>query len=179
MVVTIISERTLTPDALKLFYHPNKNPTGRIPGTVMRFKIDKNLTRVAAAKAARPEIVAVELLAALVDAGMIEDPTENWGESVLIATGRRYVKDVYAVLAEYLYNDETHSIPADVFDAFCALIVWGDGDCPHCGGELEFIEVEGYELNDGDYYRPNSYVIDNYVYRCVECGEIIKTPNEL
>ena len=59
----------------------------------MRFKIDENLKRIAAAKAARPETVAVELLAALVDAGMIEDPNDNWG----------------------------------------------DGDCPHCGGELEFV----------------------------------------
>ena len=56
---------------------------------------------------------------------------------------------------------------------------WGDGDCPHCGGELEFVETEGHELKDGDYYTPNSYIVDNYVYRCVECGEIIKTPNEL
>ena len=145
----------------------------------MRFKIDENLKRVAAAKAVRPETVAVELCSALVDTGMIEDPTEYWGESVLIATGPQYVSEVCAVLAEYLYNDETHSIPADVFDAFCALIVWGDGDCPHCGGELEFVEIDGHELKDGDYYTPNSYIVDNYVYRCVECGEIIKTPNEL
>lgn len=145
----------------------------------MRFKIDENLKKVAAAKAARPETVAVELCAALVDAGMIDDPTENWGESVLIATGPRYVNDVCAVLAEYLYNDETHSIPADVFDAFCALIVWGDGNCPHCGGELEFVETEGHELKDGDYYTPNSYIIDNYVYKCRECGETIKSEKEL
>ena len=157
----------------------NKTPTGRIPGTVMRFKIDKNLTRVAAAKAARPEIVAVELLAALVDAGMIEDTNDHWGESVLIATGPRYVNDICAVLAEYLYNDETRSIPADVFDAFCALIVVGDGDCPHCGGELVFTATEGHELKDGDYYTPNSYVIDTYVYQCRECGETIKSEKEL
>ena len=145
----------------------------------MRFKIDENLKRVADAKAARPETVAVELFDALVDAGMIEDPNDHWNESVFIATGPRSVKEICAVLAEYLYNDETHSIPADIFDAFCALVVWGDGDCPYCGGELEFVEVEGHELKDGDYYTPNSYVIDNWVYRCVECGEIIKTPNEL
>ena len=123
--------------------------------------------------------MAVELCAALVDAEIIEDTTENWGESVLYATGPRYVEDVCAVLAEYLYNDETHSIPADVFDAFCALTVWGDCDCPYCGGELKFIETEGHELNDGDYYTPNTYIVDNYVYRCAECGETIKTPNEL
>lgn len=142
----------------------------------MRFKIDKNLKKVAEAKADRPETVAVELCSALVDAGMIEDPTEYWGESVLIAISKQYVFKVCAVLAKYLYNDETHSIPSDVFDAFCDLIFWGDGDCPHCGGKLEFYEIEGHELNDGDYYTPNSYIIDNYVYRCVECGETIKTP---
>ena len=126
-----------------------------------------------------PETVAVELCARFIDAGMIEMAPANFNVPVLQATGPQYVSDVCAVLAEYLYNDETHSIPADVFDAFCALIVWGDGDCPHCGGELEFVETEGHELKDGDYYTPNSYIVDNYVYRCVECGEIIKTPNEL
>ena len=145
----------------------------------MRFKNDKNLKRVAAAKAVRPETVAVELCAALIDAGMIEDPNDNWGESVLIATGPQYVSDVCAVLSEYLYDDETRSIPVDVFDAFCALTVMGDGDCPHCGGELKFIETEGHELKDGDYYTPNSYIVDNGVYRCVECGETIKIPNGL
>ena len=54
-----------------------------------------------------------------------------------------------------------------------------DGFCPHCGGELQYIETEGHELRDGDYYTPNSYIIDNYVYRCADCGEYIKTPNEL
>ena len=93
--------------------------------------------------------------------------------------GNTAVSDVCAVLADYLYNDETHSVPADVFDAFCALTVMGDGDCPHCGGELRFIETEGHELNDGDYYTPNSYVIDNYVYQCRECGETIKSEKEL
>ena len=156
-------------------------PTGRIPGTVMRFKIDKNLFRVAAESVVPVEIepFAVNLCAALIDAGMIEDPNDHWGESVLIATGPRYVKDVCAVLAGFLYGDESRSVPADVFDAFCSLTIVGDGDCPHCGGELEFVETEGHELNDGDYNTPNSYVVDNYVYRCAECGEIIKTPNEL
>ena len=145
----------------------------------MRFKLDENLNRVAFEKAGEPETVAVELFARLVESGMIEDPEEHFGESVLIATGPRYVKDVCAVLAGFLYGDESRPVPADIFNAFCALIVFGDGDCPKCGGELNFVETEGHELNDGDHYTPNSYVIDNYVYRCVECGETIKIPYEL
>lgn len=69
------------------------------------------------------ETVAVELCARFIDAGMIEDTPDNWGESVLEATGPQYVSDVCAVLAEYLYGDESHSVTADVFDAFCALTV--------------------------------------------------------
>lgn len=147
----------------------------------MRFKIDKNLNVVAAAKVAsvEHETVAVELCARFIDAGMIEDTPDNWGESVLAAAGTQYVSNVCAVLAEYLYGDETRSIQADVFDAFCALTIVGDGDCPHCGGELKFIETEGHELKDGDYCTPNSYEIDNYIYECRNCGETIKSENEL
>ena len=147
----------------------------------MRFKIDKNLFRVAAESVVPVEMepFAVDLCAALIDAGMIEDPNDHWGESVLIATGPRYVKDVCAVLAGFLYGDKSHSIPADAFDAFCALTVVGDGDCPFCGGNLIYDEIEGHELNDGDYYTPNSWVVDLYVYHCANCGEIYKTKNEL
>lgn len=152
--------------------------TGATIPKFMRFKIDKYLEQVAAAKVAPvdTETVAVDLCKYMINAGIIEDTPEHWGESVLIATGPQYVKDICDLLAGYLGVDRIHT---DVFDAFCRLTVVGDGDCPKCGGELKFIEKEGHELNDGDYFTPNSYVIDNYVYRCVECGEIIKTPNEL
>ena len=51
--------------------------------------------------------------------------------------------------------------------------------CPLCGGILHEDEPEGHEVNDGDYYTPNSYVIDNYVYHCEECGEIYKLRDEI
>ena len=149
----------------------------------MRFKIDENLEIVAREQCdlfppkKTPEI-AVELCAAFIDAGMIEMVPANFNSPVLQAMRPQYVKDVCAVLADYLYNDESHSIRADVFDAFCKLVIVSDG-CPHCGGELKFLEIEGHELRDGDYLTPNSYVIDNYVYRCAECGEITKSEKEL
>jgi hypothetical protein len=101
----------------------------------MRFKIDENLKIVAdAMEYPQPiETVAVELCSRLIDAGMIEDPNDHWGESVLLATGPQYAKDVCDVLAKYLCVEY---IDTDVFDAFCRLIVMGDGDCPHCGGNL-------------------------------------------
>lgn len=146
----------------------------------MKFKIDNNLERLASiwCIAERPELekFSAELCAHLVHAGIIEDTPDNWGESVLIAMGPQYVKDVCDLLAGFLKVSRIHT---DTFDAFCSLIVMGDGDCPKCGGELKFDETIGHELKDGDYYTPNSYVIDYYVYHCPICGEIIKSKNEL
>lgn len=169
------------PDVLKFSYTPNKTPTGRIPGTVMKFKIDSNLKKVVAGMVAPvdPEIVSVELCARFINAGMIENQPFNYGETAIRALRDEFVRDICALLAEYLYGDPKHSINCDVFNAFCKLVIMGDGNCPHCGGELKYIETEGHELNDGDYYTPNSFVADNYVYRCTECGETIKSENEL
>lgn len=145
----------------------------------MQFKIDENLRKIATAKQADPEAVAVELCTFLVKTGMIEDTADNWGASVLEATEQKYVADVCAVFAGFLYGEEEHTIPADLFNALCSLTILGDGNCPMCGGNLIFDETEGHELNDGDYYTPNSWVVDFYVYHCPECGEIVKSKTEL
>ena len=147
----------------------------------MRFKIDGNLKRVAAAMAAPAsnETVAVELCARFVDAGMITDDPDKYGCSFIEMTGPQYVFDICKVLAGYLYGDESRPIQSGVFDALCRVAVFGDGDCTKCGGELEYVETEGHELHDGDYYTPNSYEIDYYVYRCRVCGAIIKSEKEL
>lgn len=145
----------------------------------MKFKIDENLKMVADAKAAAPEIVSVELCARMIEKKMIADTEDNICETVLNATGPVYVSEVCGVLAEYLYGDNEHSIPFDIFNAFCEIIIIGEGDCPECGGKFDFYETEGHELKDGDRDTPNSYIVDNYVYRCADCGEIVKTPNAL
>lgn len=160
--------RNFPTDARRLFPKTTiKTPTGRIPGTIMRFKIDENLNRVAAAIAApvSNETVAVELCQWFIDSGMFEDTPNNYGVTVIQATGDKLVSDVCAGLSTFLFG-ECRAIHCDVFDAFCRLVILGDGDCPHCGGELQFVETEGHE-------------IDNYVYRCAECGEIVKTDKEL
>lgn len=152
--------------------------TGATIPKVMRFKIDQNLyTLIAAYK--RPttaEKFSCDLCQYMINAGIIEDTNEHWGESVLIATGPQYVKDICDLLAGYLGVDRIHT---DVFDAFCRLTVMGDGDCPKCGGELIYDETIGHELNDGDRFTPPSYVVDYYVYHCPICGETIKSETEL
>lgn len=143
----------------------------------MRFRNDFYLKRVAAAKAvpASSDIVAVELCNRLIEAGMIEDDED--GMPLARAIGQCLSHEVVAVLAAYLYGDASCSVPSDVFDAFCSLVTMGEGDCPFCGGDLRFVDTEGHDTNDGDYWTPSGYVIDYCVYECTLCGETTKIEN--
>lgn len=123
-----------------------------------------------------PEIVAKELCAKMIDAGMWMDNPYNYGVTIMDATETKPVIRLLDVLFAYL---GVNHISSDVNDAFCAITIMGDGDCPECGGDLEYIETEGHELNDGDRWTPNSWIIDNYIYRCRECGETVKYEKEL
>lgn len=139
----------------------------------MRFKIDDKLRVVAGGKATPVDLetFAVELCGKLVEAGMIEDTSDNWGVSLLEATGPIYVADVCKVLCGYL---ERETISASIWKAFCGLTIMGDGRCPHCGGELVYDGDEGHELRDGDYFTPDTWIKDFEVYTCRQCGETIK-----
>jgi len=140
----------------------------------MKIKIDDNLKKVAAAinlDAMDLNIFSTLLCKKMIVAGLLADDPANYGLTVILATGDAHVFDVVSVLIEYL------GIPAmkmETFDAFCECVVMGDGDCPECGGELEYCETEGRELHDGDYYVPNSFIAERTVYRCRECGSLIK-----
>ena len=54
-----------------------------------------------------------------------------------------------------------------------------ENGCPECGGELRYKEVDGYELRDGSYYVPNSFIITSYVYKCSECGRFFNSNKKL
>ena len=123
-----------------------------------------------------PETVAVELCARFVDAGFIEDTNDNYGVEILTAMGPRYFKDIFGILAGYL---GVSCIPFPIWISFCGLVVMGNGDCPVCGGHLLYDFSNGHELKDGDYFTPNSWVVDEYVYHCANCGETYKSKIEL
>ena len=145
----------------------------------MKFKIDANLVKVASAAGAGAtdyRLFARLLCEKLVQFGVIEDTPDNYGVETINVIGEASLYDVVGILHHYLGDIE---MTVDTFLSFCCLIIMGDGDCPHCGGKLRFIETEGHELNDGDYYTPNSYVIDKYVYKCTVCEETIKSEKEL
>lgn len=144
----------------------------------MTFRNDKNLQALSRARwcdgfGMTPEEHGHELYDWLTDEGLLEHTMENIGLTLLQAIGTAPVRVISDKLGR-LY----HGLESDLFDAFCQLVIISEG-CPECGGPLAYVETEGHELKDGDYWTPNSYEIDNYVYHCTECGKIIKSKTEL
>lgn len=119
----------------------------------MQFKIDENLTRIAAEISAVPETIAFDLYMRMIVAGLLHVDDINPGDSVLIATGPRYVSDICAVLAGVLYGDKSHPIPAGVYDAFCKLVIIPDDWCKYCGS-------------------PHTYADGLNTRHCSECGRM-------
>ena len=138
----------------------------------MRFKIDDNLLVVARGKATPVDLetFAKELCGRLVEAGMIEATEENYGVSLIEATGPIYVADVCKVLCRYL---ERETISAGIWKAFCGLTVLGDGACPKCGGELVSRYKDLREVTSWRNEFPPQYEEVSEIFRCKTCGEEI------
>ena len=146
----------------------------------MRFKDDKKFLHFCLEMPDFPEIcplneVARDLCALFVKAGMLQNIPDEYGATMGELIGDKSPADVCAILAPYMRVPVT----VEILNAFCGLTVIGDGLCPHCGGELKFVETEGHELHDGTHDVPNSYIIDKYVYTCPLCGETIKSDKQL
>lgn len=152
----------------------------------MKFKIDANLERVARwCSSYRIEDLSTELCEALEKAGIITDKPENIGKTLYEAKETVQVSaimDIIERFSSYMRYSPVTVIKNDptIWDAINNLVLIDWSACPYCGEpELEYYEMEGHELNDGDYYTPNSWVIDFYVYNCPECGKTIKMSEEL
>ena len=143
----------------------------------MKLKNNETLAYVANHCGQKPDYVGCKIITGLVNAGFLIDDPDNYGcmlsESI---QGDAKVFDVAEIFKQAL---GVPVLGSDLWDNVNGCVVMGDGDCPECGGELRFVETEGHEINDGDRYTPNSYIVDNYVYVCRNCGEIIKSENEL
>ena len=71
------------------------------------------------------------------------------------------IADVLNILSDYFGVAE---IPDKAWETFmdCSLI--GDGNCPECGGEMEWAE------NDYDYDEETGHRVDFSILRCTNCG---------
>lgn len=142
----------------------------------MKFRIDDNLRLIAEAKGEAPEKTATELCKACVDAGVIMDYEGNYGYDLQTVSEEEPVQLVGSVLCEYMGFEQ---IPSRLFDAYCALIVMGEGDCPVCGGELDYVGCEGWRETSSGHDTPPDGEADFYIYKCRNCGEKTYTEKSL
>ena len=143
----------------------------------MRFRIEENLQRIAAAKGIAPEDASVQLIAALVDAGLLGDKKEDYGEPLSEILFDADPQALYLALYKF-YGKE---IPDDLFPAFAGCILMGDGDCPICGCWIEDEVLESEVEDPGDYDTPPTYRATLIEHCCHWCGfastEDLSTPD--
>lgn len=147
----------------------------------MKFKIDANLGRISRwCHQYRIEDLSTRLCDALESAGILTDKAENIGKTLYEAKETVQVTGIIKVMERFCHIMVAIKEDPQIWDAINNLVLIDWSACPYCGKvELEYYETEGHEIPNGDYYQPNDYVTDFYVYKCPECGEIIKMSEEL
>lgn len=125
--------------------------TGEIPGKDMKIKESDLLNRLATDSRKTANQVAEIIISELLKREIVTDTPDNWGGSVFDAINEDVTEEqtaeCFGAISEALgvYLKRVYSIVPD-------LDLFGDGDCPFCGGEME--------VTDGE-YKPEYCGYDN------------------
>ena len=125
--------------------------TGEIPGKDMKIKESDLLNRLATDSGKTANQVAEIIISELLKREIVTDTPDNWGGSVFDAINEDVTEEqtaeCFGAISEALgvYLKRVYSIVPD-------LDLFGDGDCPFCGGEME--------VTDGE-YKPEYCGYDN------------------
>ena len=116
--------------------------TGEMPGKDMKIKESDLLNRLATDSGKTANQVAEIIISELLKREIVTDTPDNWGGSVFDAINEDVTEEqtaeCFGAISEALgvYLKRVYSIVPD-------LDLFGDGDCPFCGG--------GMEVTDGEY----------------------------
>ncbi len=142
----------------------------------MKIRANEHLSRLADAAGKTTEQMTRSLAKALMIFDESIDASENWGcalETVL--PGQTLVSDLIKVMERAGIKNGSW----ELFEDFLCCELMGDGDCPCCGGDLKLYDEIGHDDGSGDCDTPSGWVVDEYVYTCPVCGEIVKSKIEL
>lgn len=140
----------------------------------MKIKIDNNLELLARI-AGKGTKETAEKLAELVEQAA-EMPIDEFAYGMNIfelalEEGWMHSKTFYAMF-DVLGID---SVSVRAYEALRKCIIIGDGDCPECGGNLEFAD----EDNNGEPFGSPDYNWKTRTYRCKLCGEEVVKQNNI
>ncbi len=133
----------------------------------MRILQDENFEILKSTVTSFPELIESNIVNHCEKLGVIDGEPECFGLTVHQAA-LDFDEDVEQLMLESLgYSNFT----VKGFEAFKKLVFLGDGDCPHCGGDLE-TEMEGGKMYQHD-HDSEPYHTGTEVHRCTNCNEYV------
>lgn len=132
----------------------------------MKIRNDENLQRLAEVAGVAPKTMSKRIASNLIKYDETIDDDSYWQSKISeLFSGDTPICNIAKILDKCGIKYRTE----ETVDAFFNCIIMGDGDCPECGGNLDY-EENGHYLDDGDYYTPPTWVVDEYICTCSNCG---------
>lgn len=134
-------------------------------------KLKKNEQLQYLAQRANKEIAIVEeqIVCALIQQRMVEDCPDNYGESVYDCLSRVVLK---SEIINILKTVGILNVNEDDIYAFFDLVLFGHGDCPICGGEMEITDGDYKNIGGDGYLSAFEYATLWEEKTCKNCGFI-------
>lgn len=98
---------------------------------------------------------------------IVENDPENYGKKICEIYDFCDLKVVDVVSAINVEN-----LTTAIFEAYCNLTIFGDGDCPCCGAKMDEVAMD-YDLLESNGITPDEYTNVFVTKECPVCGEII------
>lgn len=141
----------------------------------MKIKNDNNLKRLALRADTTTFVIETEVIALLLQKGWIKGINDETYFGVAlrrVIPGDTYVDEVYQAIRSLGID----WILSRDFEAFLNLELMGDGDCPYCGGELDY----ALPITNANSEVSEEVEVLGHEYQCTHCHrEVISidTPN--
>lgn len=141
----------------------------------MKIKNDNNLKRLALRADATTFEIEEKVISLLLQKNWVKDFNDETYFGVAlrhVIPGDTYVDEVYNAIRSLGID----WILSRDFEAFLSLKLMGDGDCPYCGGELDYEQP----ITNANSEESEEVEVLGHEYRCTHCRrEVIKidTPN--
>lgn len=137
----------------------------------MRLKKDDNLAYIAKCANRPIEELSHNIVTTLWEHGAVCDDEENYGCRLIDCIESEF--SIFGILDLLMAVTGLEDITCDMFKTICDCTIMGDGDCPECGGEMEYITGECHRTNVGQDEEPE-YTMDSETFRCHACGYVNK-----
>lgn len=133
----------------------------------MTFLVDGCIVKLAQCACKEPGKIASNLMRALISKNVIEVKKEFFGLPFKICWNENaLITDVVEALHEVGVKD----VKCEHIDALCDATVFGEDDCPDCGGKMDVIDGDSVIISGDGYFEPFEYKTIWEELCCPICG---------